>query len=628
MADVDDELLALVGGDESSDEEETGQAMNTSPSATSGSPDPEVKKQVSSSKAKPKYKKRKQDDSDEEEGEASSAGSPASQNSAPMDESDSDSDTLQNTNTASRIDNNDDIKYPVDGMYASEAEKEEILAMPELEREQLLARRQEEVDRQRQNRLLRRLLKTRDDDTQLDKKRKADDADLDDTQRKTLRQRTRVGGSKVGEGIETLRRARAEKNDRLRRREEDRERSKGKLHSASRDPDRDGDSDNDADWIRTSKNQPSKSKTPEVKEIPLADLRDLERIRLGRSRFSQVCFFPGFEEAITGCYVRIALGPGPDGTSVYRIALIKGFTQGKPYAMAKQNNGQIFVTDQYVKAAHGKSEREWPFISCSDSQFSEAEFSRYKKVLQEEGIIFPKQPTLSAKIDDINALRNRSWTDAEVNAKVEREQALRSKYVPMERSRLLKSIEEARRRGDDARVAELQDQLDSLETPRLAFRTSLAPANKPTNQGPSQQDRLAALNAENRRRNAEAVRRAQLKEKAKAREIEARLARGEEVEEEDTSRRLKTKPKFMQDINEGIEPKPTPINGNDTLDPTNGTPKQSAASKAPLLPHLQKLQMQNHQAGKDKKGIPQIHRPIVDDEIIAALDLEIEVEID
>ncbi|KAI1372880.1 plus-3-domain-containing protein [Hypoxylon crocopeplum] len=626
MADVDDELLALVGGDESSDEEPE-QAMNNGHSA-SGSPDPEGTKQ-SSSDTKQKSKKRKHDDSDEEEGEASSIASPASQDSAPMDESDSESDTFQTANTNGKMgDDDDDNKYPIDGIYASEAEKEDILAMPELEREQLLAKRQEEVDRQRQNTLLRRLLKTREDDSQSAKKRKASTADLDDAQRKTSRQRTRVGGSKVGEtsaGIESLRRARAEKSDRLRRREEDRERNM-KSHSISRDsPDRDARGDSDVDWTGASKDKHSKSRTPEVKEIPLADLRDIERVRLGRSRFAQVCFYPGFDEAITGCYVRIALGPGSDGGNVYRMALIKGFTQGKPYAMEK-SNGQNFVTDQYVKAAHGKSERDWPFISCSDSSFTEAEFNRYKKVCQDEGVIFPKGPTLDAKIDDINALVNRTWTDAEVNAKLERERAFRERFAPTERNRLLDLLEEAKRHGDNSRASELQDQLDSLETPRLAFKTSLAPSAKSANSTPSQQDRLAALNAENRRRNAERVRKAQMMEKAKTRQIEARLARGEDVKE-DTSRRLRTKPKFMQDINEPFERKSTPVNGSGASTPANGTPRQSAA-KAPLLPHLEKLQVQNHQTGRDKKGIPQIHKPIVDDDIIAALDLDIEVDID
>jgi len=33
--------------------------------------------------------------------------------------------------------------------------------------------------------------------------------------------------------------------------------------------------------------------------------------------------------------------------------------------------GHQFVVETYVKAAHGKAQREWPFISCSDGAFVE-----------------------------------------------------------------------------------------------------------------------------------------------------------------------------------------------------------------------------------------------------------------
>ncbi|CAJ2503209.1 Uu.00g106030.m01.CDS01 [Anthostomella pinea] len=615
MADVDDELLALVGGDESSDEE-AGEALSSSRPA-SESPDPEAKKQTTT-KAKnttpaPKSRKRRQDDSDEEEeGEASSvAASPASQQSAPMDESDSETEALQTANTNAKMEDDEDMKYPIEGIYASEAEKEEILAMPELVREQLIARRQEDSDRQRQNTLLRRLLKSqnREDDSQSAKKRKASSADLDDAQRKGSRQRTRVGGSKVGEtsaGIESLRRARAEKSDRIRRREEDRERNRGQSHNHSRDHDDDGaNSDSDVEWSRDSRCRPSRSRTPEVREVPLADQRDMDHIRLGRSQLTRICFYPGLEKAITGCYVRVSIGPDREiGENVYRAAVIRGLTEGKPYAMHKQN-GQSFVTDQYVKVAHGKAEREWPMILFSDSSFTEAEFNRLQKTCQEEGVPLPKRPQLVAKLDEMNALMNRSWTDAEVNEKLEREKRLTRKYDSWEKSRLQNKLEEAKRWGDAARTSELQAQLEQLEAlPRLAYKTSLSQTKIASPAVPSQQDRLALLNAENRRRNTEAVRKAQMMERHKARQSQ------------------------MEDANESRERKSTPTGGSGASTPANGTPKLGASSKAPFLPHIQKLQLQNHQAVKDKKGVPQIHKPLVDDDIIAAMDLDIDIDID
>lgn len=39
--------------------------------------------------------------------------------------------------------------------------------------------------------------------------------------------------------------------------------------------------------------------------------------------------------------------------------------------------GKQFVTDQYVKAAHGKAVRDWPFIACSDRPFTEVIFTQH-----------------------------------------------------------------------------------------------------------------------------------------------------------------------------------------------------------------------------------------------------------
>ena len=254
------------------------------------------------------------------------------------------------------------------------------------------------------------------------------------------------------------------------------------------------------------------------------------------------------------------------------------------------------------------------FVGCSLLRASltvaQAEFNRYKAVLQDEGLIFPKKPSLGAKIDDINALLSRPWTDAEVNEKIVRERNLRQKYSPHERTRLQEALEEAQRRGDDARASELQDQLDSLEVPRLAFKTSLTPTKRSSPSTPTQPDRMAQLNAHARHLNHTNIRQAQIKEKVRVRE---RIHRGDSVGSDSTQ--LKSK-------GDSQWPPSTPINGSGASTPLNG------ASKGPLLPHIAKIQMQKHQTAMDHKGLPQIHKPIVDDDVIAAMDIEIDVDID
>ena len=209
----------------------------------------------------------------------------------------------------------DDSKYPVDGMYMSQAEKQEIMSMREVEREQLIADRISEIERQRQNRLLRQMVTNVENEErkQVKKKRSADTAELDDGHRKTSKSRT---GKASETAMDSLRRARAEKQ----RRKEDHERRKDAYSPLGGDY-RDHD-ESDDDYGRP------RSRTPEAepeRELPPAELRDFERVRLGRNEFAQVCFTPGFEQAITGCYIRIALGSHPEtGVEQYRMALIKG----------------------------------------------------------------------------------------------------------------------------------------------------------------------------------------------------------------------------------------------------------------------------------------------------------------
>lgn len=236
---------------------------------------------------------------------SSAPSSPNSLESAPMDESDSDAEP------APRVGGTDeDDKYPVDGKFTSEAERAEIMAMREVDRERILAERMDEVERQRQRRRLRQMIEETER-RNVKKKRSADTAELEEGQRKASRQRTGKGNESA---MDTLRRARAEKA----KRKEDK--TRGRDYSPARRDSDEGESGDDFSRAR--------SRTPEKeeeKEAPPAELKDFERVRLGRNEFAQVCFTPGFESAITGCYIRIALGPHPEtGVEQYRMAVIKG----------------------------------------------------------------------------------------------------------------------------------------------------------------------------------------------------------------------------------------------------------------------------------------------------------------
>lgn len=226
--------------------------------------------------------------------------------SVPMDESDSDDD--ESASPGKAVDDED--KYPVDGLFTSQAEKNEIYNMREVEREQIIAERELERERLRQKALLRRLV-TNNEDKQ--KKRKGD-GDGEESQRKKPRSSTKTG-------LDALKRARAEKNDRRNRRENERRRERSPSYHSVSSRSRHASEDSVPEWTKSKK---QRSKSPLEEALP-AELRDIERCRLSRTRFAKVAFYPGFDGALTGCYVRIHIGPDPETkVPVYRMAKITG----------------------------------------------------------------------------------------------------------------------------------------------------------------------------------------------------------------------------------------------------------------------------------------------------------------
>jgi RNA polymerase-associated protein RTF1 len=237
-----------------------------------------------------------------------------------------------------------------------------------------------------------------------------------------------------------------------------------------------------------------------------------------------------------------------------------------------------------------------------------------------EGIPLPTKPKLATKINDINFLVNRSWTEAELQEKLTKSGALVNKFIPIERNRLTNLLKEAKNRGDDERVEQIQKELADLDGPKLAYSTSMQPKKNSNPSGLSQQERLAVLNRQHRRENAEKVRQAQINERRAAKMTEAALARGEVVPE-DTSRRLKTRAKFKHDVADTYGAKKTDGERSGTSTPVIGTPNLSAKKPSTPLPLLAKLQ------SSDTKSLPTIRRPIMDDDIIGAIDLGIELEL-
>ena len=322
---------------------------------------------------------------------SSAAGSPNSLDSAPMSESDADIAPADGGDK-------DEVIFPVDNKFYSEKDKAEIMSLPEVRREQILAERAVVLERKQQDQILRRLYQNyqgkegdKSKGTKL-KKRKAGNTDLEDVQRKSSRQKTTLGGRKVGETsdvMEAYKRQREMKGviaEQRKTEAAERKARKGR-RSSSLGSEADANGESEVEWD-DGKPRAGRRSESVPRDVPAAEQIDYEHVRVGRDNFAKVCYYPGFDETIKNCFVRICIGPDrATGENVYRMASIKStrassplgikhkahtllaFTEGKPYAI-EGPNGKLFTTSQYVLVAVGKAEKEWPFIACSNSKFT------------------------------------------------------------------------------------------------------------------------------------------------------------------------------------------------------------------------------------------------------------------
>jgi RNA polymerase-associated protein RTF1 len=226
--------------------------------------------------------------------------------------------------------------FPYEKLYYSANDKKEIMSLPEIEREQILSERSQQVDRHNQDLVLRRLLASREREqarSESRSKRKASNAELEEGQRKSSRQKTTLGGRKVGEtsdAIEAYKRQREQKGkrDEQRRRDADARQTRGRSSSHEEGAYSDSDAEGESEVEYEDKLRRTPPKQPEVpKDDPPVELKDIQRVRVGRSNFASVCFHPTFVPSLTNCFTRVNIGPNRDtGQNEYRVCVIKGIS--------------------------------------------------------------------------------------------------------------------------------------------------------------------------------------------------------------------------------------------------------------------------------------------------------------
>ena len=251
------------------------------------------------------------------------------------------------------------------------------------------------------------------------------------------------------------------------------------------------------------------------------------------------------------------------------------------------------------------------------------EVANHKNNLANEGKVVPTRPYLDSKIDDINSLIHHQFTDEELQRKLERSGALQNRTAILDKNAIANRRRAAEERGDETAVAKCDAELADLTGPRLKYGTSLAePKATPTATQPSQQERLAELNRQNRKKNTEDIRKAQLAEKRAARLARQAFERGEAVQ--DSFARVKTVAKTHYDVNETLAPHRLKEQG------ASRNASRSATPSALGTPKLEPKKLARSPESKPllkASGLPILGSRNMDDEIIGGMDMGIDIEI-
>lgn len=202
-----------------------------------------------------------------------------------------------------------EVPYPLEGKYIDEADKRQIMSMSQLDREEILGQRAEEMSKANfAAELARRAA------MQNERKRKADSEEPEDSLHKSSRPKVQPRKNEKLEAYKREREQRGQQRQRHDDRRNGRRRSSSGGRSGASDVDADGESD--VEWD---------DRGPEKAHVELpATLRDFESVRVGRGFFSEVCFYPGFQIAMTGTFGRIGVGQDASRRTLYKMAQIKG----------------------------------------------------------------------------------------------------------------------------------------------------------------------------------------------------------------------------------------------------------------------------------------------------------------
>ncbi|KZO90106.1 plus-3-domain-containing protein [Calocera viscosa TUFC12733] len=385
--------------------------------------------------------------------------------------------------------------YPLEGKYIDEKDRERLMDMTELDREEELAQRLERQQQYLDSIRLGKMHKiamgqaTSDDD----------DAVSNAAKRKHVAPGTNKTKAKKLDELKAKRAAHAARNT---KREETRRAMSSDSGSGS--DMEESDEEEEGQVTRWDEHEDRHRESPAKGEEKI-DKADLETVRLTRDLIEKWCYMPKFHELAVGCWVRFLVGPGDEGRPVYRVCQITGLTPESPVTYKIQD----VLYNQQALLQHGSSTRAFNLDRVSNSPFTDREFDRLVAQCATDNVKLPTKHDIEKKLGQLEEARHRIPSEGEITAMIARKHRISGKgnanQAYAEKSRLHQERALALARRDQEEVK----RLDALIQSQGA--SSPAPNNI--------QDSLAKVNERNRKANLDRIRKAEAAEAEERRRL-------------------------------------------------------------------------------------------------------------
>lgn len=501
MSDLEDDLLALAGADSGGESGSENEALISR------------KPQSESSKRRKSPSNGQDDEEQDEEDDDDDQFEPRDPDDEEGDggeeEEDDDDDDGDDENDENDEDDELTNPYPLEGKYKDEADREELLEMDEMEREQTLFERSQEMDRFNEKKYLRQRLKQQKAQSSGNKTR-------------TSKRQAAAGQKSTKlDKLSELRKQR-EKSSRKRAAPDEYEDDE---EEEEEEEEEDGYGDDDEVVWGSGKS----SFRP--KSFEKASVQDINRIRVSRSFLSKYLYYRDFADTVMRTFGKINVGVDRRSRRpMYRVVQIEEVVT---YPQRQYNIGDT-KTDMYLLVSQNRQQtKEFPFSVFSDGDIMPEEYERYLHELGKTNEDPPYVEDVNEKADQLNKLMNSGLTNKDIDEMISKKQklgsGLRAYDAVYEKSRALDELRVAKQEEDVSRISELTEKVKQMDQILLkdnarASKSSLTDMSK--------------VNERNRKLNQENVRKAELKS----------LKKGNDNLDGDAFHRLKPKVSFYRDL--------------------------------------------------------------------------------